>query len=166
MRKTMLAQENAGLVADDFFEMLHPVSCLRFMAIYKYIRSVSMGPRLFSHGYSCHFSAFTTIEKMAICERFVNFLLNILKVGSVLEAFSLCSGFASGSQGFGHHPTSRMGRFAPLIRPTGWTALKDRGLDIQSICSLCYCSRFISITSPADHFVLWLATTTAPSRGS
>ena len=41
---------------------------------------VSMGPRLFSHGYGGRFSAFTAIEKMAFCERFVNFLENIQEV--------------------------------------------------------------------------------------
>jgi len=44
---------------------------------------------------------------MSICERFVNFLENVQNVDTRKKAFSLCSGFSSGSQGFGHHSTSR-----------------------------------------------------------
>jgi len=38
--------------------------------------SVSIEPRLFSHGNSCRFSAFTAIDKVMIFTRFVNYSNN------------------------------------------------------------------------------------------
>jgi hypothetical protein len=46
--------------------------------------------------------------------------------------------------------------FGPFIRPLDGRPLEYRGLLAQSVCSLRYCSRFISISSPAGHLVLWL----------
>jgi len=65
---------------------------------------VSIGPRLFSHGYSRHFSAFTAIEKKLIFTNLLNLHLYLNGVGLVKEAFSICSDVSRTSQGFRHHP--------------------------------------------------------------
>ncbi|MFZ2376588.1 MAG: hypothetical protein WAV83_05160, partial [Methanothrix sp.] len=69
-----------------------------------YTISVSIGPRLFSHGYSRHFSAFTAIEKKLIFTNLLNLHLYLNGVGLVKEAFSICSDVSRTSQGFRHHP--------------------------------------------------------------
>ena len=65
--------------------------------------SVSIEPRLFSHGDRVHFRAFTDIEKKAIFAHTVNFYQYFQKVDLYSEAFSICIGLSRVSQGFGHH---------------------------------------------------------------
>jgi hypothetical protein len=65
---------------------------------------VSIGPRLFSHGYSHHISAFTAIEKKPIFTNLLDLHLYLSGVGLVKEAFSICFDVSRTSQGFRHHP--------------------------------------------------------------
>jgi hypothetical protein len=65
---------------------------------------VSIGPRLFSHGYSHHISAFTAIEKKPIFTNLLDLHLYLNGVDLVKEAFSICTDVSRTSQGFRHHP--------------------------------------------------------------